>query len=155
MWHLAWVITLVNNTQNKTWGDDCTLHLQYTGSATGQCIFWIWNHCTACPVVDINPTVMQACSRSGQLCIQGKVSLATHEQANIWCKVRKHAMWKSRWETYLKLCRTTWDRKWDSQLMVLLSNPLPGYYLQHCCPWRHIVWIIMQIFQNARPFMYT
>lgn len=49
-------------------------------------------------------------------------------QANVWCKVREHAMWKSRWETYLKLCRTTWDRKWDSQLMALLSNPLLGYW---------------------------
>lgn len=29
-------------------------------------------------------------------------------------QVRKHAVWKSRWETYLKLCSTTWDRKWDT-----------------------------------------
>lgn len=51
-------------------------------------------------------------------------------QVSMWCEVRRHAMWKSRWETYLKLCRTTWDRKWDSQLMALRSKRLPGFYQQ-------------------------
>ena len=42
-----------------------------------------FNHCTACPVADIIPTVMQACSRSGRCAFRARVSLATHKQANI------------------------------------------------------------------------
>lgn len=92
----------------------------------------IWNR--SCPVADNNPTVMQACSRSGRCAFRAKFFLEPTCKQNVWCKMRRHAMWKSRWGTYLKLCRTKWDRKWDSQLMVLLSSPLPSYYLQHCCP---------------------
>lgn len=58
----------------------------------GSACLGILECCTACPVVDINPTVMQAYSRGWAVCIQGKLPLVTHEQANVWCMVRKHAM---------------------------------------------------------------
>lgn len=38
-------------------------------------------------------------------------------------QVRKHAVWESRWETYLKLCRTTWDRKWDTVNGFAVKSP--------------------------------
>lgn len=119
-----------------------------------------------CPVVEMCPKVMQACSRSGRCAFRARC-LCCNPRASKICDARWGCMpcEKSRWETYLKLCRTKWDRKWDSQLMVLLSSPLPGYYLQHCCPWlfTHYVWIIMQIFPKgatiyvhvAKPFLNT
>lgn len=38
-------------------------------------------------------------------------------------QVRKHAVWKSRWGTYLKLCSTTWDRKWDTVNGFAVKSP--------------------------------
>lgn len=115
----------MNNIQNKTKGNDGTLCLQLRATACLRLEFLLKNS-TTWPMVDIYPTVIQARSRGGGwgglICIQ-EIKGISCNQACLWCRMTRHARWRSRWETYLKLCRTKWDRKWDSQLMVCCRVP--------------------------------
>lgn len=71
-----------------------------------------------CPVVDINMGASVESSGCEQCAFRAGCLLKLMSK-QVW----KHAVWRSGWETYLKLCRTTWDREWDTVNGFAVGSP--------------------------------
>lgn len=71
-----------------------------------------------CPVVDRYMGASVESSGCGQCAFRADCLLELMSK-QVW----KHAVWRNRWETYLKLCRTTWDRKWDTINGFAVGSP--------------------------------
>lgn len=122
-----------------------TLHLQPQGSAHSG----VKQRRRVGPVVDINMGASVESSRCERCAFRAGCLLKLMSK-RVW----KHAVWRSGWETYLKLCRTTWDRKWDTVNGFAVGSPARLHATTRLSK-RPTKLINMQISSNAHMLNYS